>query len=301
LSLRLTGGSYRSACVHTIFFDFQYAVRESVESLLWQAHSQVNSEYRRTLARPRSAQHVVLKRKLEKQYAAFLRTSQYFYKHYIQRLAACYELPELQPVVAGIKLEKMTIPQPVADMTPNLRRVILKSCYQTLNFLGDLSRYRSQAQQKVPTYEAALTYYGLAHDLNPKSGHAHHQMGIVYLGERKHLDMIYHFYRAWAIQEPHPNAQPNLESEFKSLLQPSPANRRSGPPDPQEAFVTWFAKLHARIYQGEPFPQHQELEDEVIHRLEMAAKAPNTYAVLLKMILVNIAAYHVVTFKIKGK
>ena len=243
----------------------------------------------------------MLKRKLDKQYGNFLKTSQYFYKHYIQRLAACFGLPELHRVVEGIKLEKMTITDAIPEPPSDLPDAVLKSCHQTLIHLGDLSRYRAQARQKVPTYEAALTYYGLAHDLIPNSGFAHHQMGIVYLDDRKHLEIIYHFYRAWAIKQPHPNAKQNLESEFKTLLVPNAPARRSGPADPQEPFIAWFGKLHAHLYKGEPFAQHQELEDEVIHRLVMASKAPNTADMLLKMVLVNIASYHVASGKLRGR
>ncbi|WYZ40163.1 hypothetical protein EsH8_IV_000504 [Colletotrichum jinshuiense] len=283
----------RLACLHVIFHDFEYSASEKVDSNLWQAHSVVNSEYRKVLGRLRSSQLAVQKRKLDRMYSGFLKTAQKFYVAFVQRLTAVYPIPELQRIAEGIKAEKLAEENPMANTTPAVRQIILKYTHSALIHLGDLSRYRMQARHKVPGYEGALTYYSLAHDILPTSGFAHHQMGIIYLDEKKHLDIIYHFYRALAIEEPHPMALQNLEAELKSLQQPSTPARRTGPPDPQEAFVLWFVRLHSHFNKGEPFPQHQELEDEVIHRLEMAIKAPNTQGMLLKMVLLNISAFHV--------
>ncbi|KAI8231433.1 Protein SMG7 [Colletotrichum sp. SAR 10_96] len=283
--------SLRLACIQTVFHSFEYGTTEKVDNSLWQAHSLVNSEYRKASLRLKGSQHNVLKRKLDKMYMAFLKTAQGFYIAYIQRLAAVFPVPELLRIAKGIKAENLVEQNPIANVTPVVRQCILKFCHAALIHLGDLSRYRTQNRPKVP-YEAALVYYSLAHDIIPTSGFAHHQMGIIYLDEKKHLDIIYHFYRALAIEEPHPMATQNLEAELKTVQQPSTPARRAGPPDPQEAFVLWFVRLHSHLYKGEPFPQHQELEDEVISRLEMAIKAPNTREMLQKMVLLNIAAFH---------
>ncbi|KAL0930914.1 telomerase activating protein est1 [Colletotrichum truncatum] len=284
--------SLRLACIQVIFHSFEYGTNEKVDANLWQAHSLVNTEYRKALLRLKGTQHNVLKRKLDKMYIGFLKTAQGFYIAYIQRLAAVFPIPELLRIAEGIKAENLVEENPIANVTPIVRQCILKFCHAALIHLGDLSRYRTQNRPKVP-YEAALTYYSLAHDIIPTSGFAHHQMGIIYLDEKKHLDIIYHFYRALAIDEPHPMASQNLEAELKTLQQPpTPARRAGAPPDPQEAFVLWFVRLHAYFYKGEPFPQHQELEDEVIHRLEMATKAPNTRELLQKMVLLNMSAFY---------
>ncbi|KXH58878.1 telomerase activating protein Est1 [Colletotrichum salicis] len=290
----------RLACLHVIFHDFEYSAVEKVEANLWQAHGLVNAEYRKVLGKLRSSQLAVQKRKLDRMYSGFLKTAQKFYVAFVQRMSAVYPIPELQRIAEGIKAEKLAEENPMANTTPAVRQIILKYVHLVLIHLGDLSRYRMQARHKVPSYEAALTYYSLAHDILPNSGFAHHQMGIIYLDERKHLDIIYHFYRAMAIQDPHPMAAQNLESELKSLSAPTTPVRRIGPPDPQEAFVTWFVKLHSHFSKGEPFPQHEGLEKEVINHLEMAIKAPNTQPILLKMVLLNMSAFYVYNNKAKG-
>lgn len=241
------------------------------------------------------------KRKVEKLYTNYLRTSQYFYRGYIQRLWARYDVPELGRIAQSMRLDSMPNATIDDEAGAETQASVVKSCHATLLHLGDLSRYRHKMRQKLHGSETALTYYSLAQDLNPDSGFAHHQMGVIYLEEKNHLEIVYHFYRAWAVRAPHPNATNNLEVEFKTLLNPSTPGKRNGPPDPNAAFISWFVRLHARFFKGEAFPEHGELEEEVLHRFETALKTPGTFSLLLKMVLVNISAYYVAQAKIKSK
>ena len=68
----------------TIFADFKYATKHGVDDSLWQLHSFVNNEYRSLLGDLKVPQQIVTKRKVEKLYTNYLRTSQYFYRGYIQ-------------------------------------------------------------------------------------------------------------------------------------------------------------------------------------------------------------------------
>ncbi|KAH0596343.1 hypothetical protein MHUMG1_06204 [Metarhizium humberi] len=134
----------------------------------------------------------------------------------------------------------------------------------------------------------------LAHHLKPQSGYAQHQMGIVHLDQGNHLDIVYSFYRSWAVDAPHPNAKANLEAEFKSLHLPnSSRSRHNASPTAQDPFPMWFVRLHALFYKGETFPQQAELEGEVLHKLEIACHSEKSAATLLKMTLVNLSAHHV--------
>lgn len=63
----------------------------------------------------------------------------------------------------------------------------------------------------------------------------------------------------------------------------------------------WFVRLHALFYKGETFSQHTELEGEVIHRFDMLAKNLEAGDILLKAILINIAAFHVAGAKYAGE
>lgn len=297
----LTGSRFRLACMQTIFMDFEFAAAQNAEEALWTAHTNINSEYRRCAGRLKQASHAVERRKLDKLYNNFLRVSQKFYKGYIQRISARYDIPELKRVALGMEMEQLEASDAVSPVPSELQAKVLRSCHATLIRLGDLARYRTQAKQKNSSYDSALVCYNLAHHLMPSSGFAFHQMGIVNLDQANHLDVVYHFYRAWAIKSPHPNAKQNLEMEFKSILSPDSSKTKNTTPSVQDAFSMWFLRLHARFYKGEQFPQHKELENEVIHRLELAAKNPSSRDDVLKMMLVNISAHHVASSRYTGK
>ncbi|KAG5924011.1 hypothetical protein E4U61_001917 [Claviceps capensis] len=281
---------FRLAFVHTIFLDFPWAVKENAEEALWSLHTSINSEYRRIQGRLKHTSHAVERRKVEKSYHNFLRVAQKFYKGYVQRLTARYDVPELRRIARGVDAQQMEGIDQISPVPAELRKMVSKSCYSTLLRMGDLSRYRTQARHKNSGFETALTYYSLAHQLDPESGHAYHQIGIVHLDQGNHLDVVYYFYRSWAVESSHPLANANLEAEFRSL---SLSKDRLNASDTQDAFSMWFVKLHALFYKGENFPQQAELEGEIMHRLEMACHSEQSTMTLLKMTLINIAAHHV--------
>lgn len=285
----------------TILTDFEYAVSQNVESLLWQTHSHVNSEYRKLIGRAKFNDRDVLKRKIEKLYFTFLKTSQLFYRGYLQRLAAAFDIPELERVARGVGLQPMEKVARIDVVDPNVEASVRKSAHQTLIHLGDLARYRNQMRHKGPS-ESALVSYSLAQQVDPNSGFAHHQMGVIAVDEKKHLNVVYHLYRAIAVAEPHPNAIPNLEAEFNNLLVPSTLASRN-PKSDEDAMRDWFVKLHAYFYRGENFAAHRELEDEVMHRLELALKHEAWSEVnsdLFKMVIINLAAYAVANDKVQS-
>ncbi|KAG6037523.1 hypothetical protein E4U41_005031 [Claviceps citrina] len=284
---------FRLSFVHTIFLDISWAVKENVEEALWGLHISINTEYRRIQGRIKHSSHVVVRRRLERSYHNFLRVAQKFYKGYIQRLAARYDVPELRRIAKGIDAQPMEDPDQISPVLAELRGMVLTSCHSTLLRMGDLSRYRAEARHRNSGYESALNYYGLAHQLKPKSGQAYHQMGIVHLGQGNHLDVVYYFYRSWAVESSPPHAKANLETEFKSLHLPNSSGSRQNSSDTQDAFSMWFVRLHALYYKGEDFPQQAELEGEIMHRLEMACCSEKSTGTLIKMALVNIAAHHV--------
>ncbi|KAL1871723.1 hypothetical protein VTK73DRAFT_1863 [Phialemonium thermophilum] len=290
---------YRLACVETLWLDVKYAAEEKVEATMWQMHISVNSTYRKVLGKLTGSQHVVARRKVEKLYATYLKTAQSFYKGYVQRLCARYSVPQMQRIARRAKLE-MEIPDKdrVDAAATGVQPIVLASCHITLTYLGDLSRYRTLLRpQNDRKFDTALAYYSIANDLVPESGYGHHQMGLIFLGEKKHADIVYHFYRALAAPEPHPNALGNLEVEFRNLLRPAQSRAQT----PHEAFTSWFVRLHAHYYQGQEFNQRSELEEEVLHRLKMALKDNDFGETLLKTVLVNICAYEVAQERVKAK
>ncbi|KAJ2974759.1 hypothetical protein NUW58_g8554 [Xylaria curta] len=292
----------RLACMTVIFHDFEYAVQRKVESSLWVSHTNMNSDYRKALSRLNTPGQVVQKRKLDKLYRGFLKTSEQFYFVYIQQLYNRFSIPELQQIACRAKPQP--VEQPAENVSPPapLRALVIKSCRMTLVRLGDLARYRCQLSDKFSktAFEAASDYYGLANNLDPEDGSAHHQLAVLHQISGQHFDIVYHFHRAIAVANPHALALGNLEREFKSPESSSQAKR--GPPKNQsQAMVTWFVRLHAFFFHGKHFSQQSELEEEVLHRAELALKQKDPDdKLLLKMILVNMAAYDVSTDKVKS-
>lgn len=284
----------RLSCVRTIFIDFEYATANKTEHVLWDDHTTINNEYRRALSELKKSNNVVEQRKTEKMYHNFLRVAQRFYTTYIQRLAGRYDIQELKRLAGKIPIGEENSPDQISPVPDQLYNFVLRSCHATLIRLGDLTRYRVLAKQKkTGGFESALTFYSLAHDLLPISGYGHHQMGIINLEENNHFDAVYHFYRAWVANEPHPNGEANLGAKLHELVKSNPPPPRQVSAIPRAAFARWFLQLHAHFFRGQPFPQHAELEGEVIHRLEMLARNPDVGDVLLKAVLINMAAFQV--------
>ncbi|CEI38991.1 hypothetical protein FVEN_g10074 [Fusarium venenatum] len=323
---------FRLACVQTIYLDFEYAVAERTDNTMWAVHTSINNEYRRTLGRLRhltqnsdkqktdktanekrngdkskgdkqttpkqkNDKRNVEKRKFGDKYLGFLHVAQEFYKGYVQRLSARYDIPDLKRIAKGIEVDGSPTSDAISPVPDQTYPLVVNSCHFTLICLGDLARYQVQSGLKKPSYRIALAYYGLAHDLKPYSGFPFHQMGIISLEEGKDLDTVYYFYRSVATADPHPNAKQSLESKFKTLFQPDKNPPKKQTRVPNDAFATWFTKLHASYYRDETMAGSSELEREVLHRLDMASKNPEYSEVLFKMTLINMASYHIASQK----
>ncbi|KAI0887332.1 uncharacterized protein GGS22DRAFT_156787 [Annulohypoxylon maeteangense] len=298
--LEKTMAEFRLACMNVVANDFEYAVGKQVEYHLWQAHVNLNVEYRKIMSRLLAQNQVVVRRKLEKQYRGFLKIAQSFYRVYIQQLSGRFYIPELHQAAYGTDIELPEIPAPDSKPPSQLRAMILKSCQITLVHLGDLVRYRCQMSEKLSNqnFDKAIAYYSLAHTINPDDGSAHHQLAVLYQLQGRHFDIVYHFHRSICVTKPSELGVNNLGREFKGLE--NSHGGRKGPKDPCETMITWFLRLHAFFFQGEPFSQQAELEEEVLHRIEISLKSDIDETILRKMIFINIAAYDIALDKVKS-
>ncbi|KAI0903747.1 hypothetical protein F4823DRAFT_258681 [Ustulina deusta] len=297
-----TMAEFRLACMTAIFHDFEYAVAKKVEHSLWHCHTFLNGEYRKALSRLNTPSQVVQRRKLDKLYRGFLKTSEQFYFVYIQQLYNRFSIPELRQIARKAKPQDVEKEAENSSPPAPLRALVLKSCQMTLVRLGDLVRYRCQLSDKFSkaTFDTASDYYSLANSLDPEDGSAHHQLAVLHQIPGQHFDIVYHFHRAIVVSRPHELALKNLEREFKSPE--SSYQARKGPvKDQSQAMATWFVRLHAFYFHGKHFSQQTELEEEVLHRVELAFKSEGSDNILpLKMILVNMAAYDISTEKVKS-
>ncbi|ERS98063.1 hypothetical protein HMPREF1624_04841 [Sporothrix schenckii ATCC 58251] len=288
--------SLRLACMATTFTDFKFSHNNRVLDRLWHVHTLISTEYKKGLQRHRGQGQIVQFRTIEKQYAKHLKTAQYFYKGFIERLSARYRLRSLQRVAHAMQSGNLKISDVIDADEAHLSDELTMACYRTVLHMGDISRYRLNAsRQKGHNPDVAMTYYALAQDLMPQEGDAHHQMAVVLAEQRRDFDVVYHFLRSWSVQKPFPLAPKNLASEFKKLLQPPSNSRKTGnaPPDAHDLFGTWLVRLHANYFKGEEFSSQGELEREVLHRWEALLRQSAQPAYLQKAVLMNIAAYDI--------
>ncbi|KAK8048345.1 Telomerase activating protein E.t1.c1 [Apiospora phragmitis] len=299
--LSLTILRYRLSCVTAIFADFAFAQKQDIETVLWSTHTMFNNTYRRVLSRIGDRSQVVQKRKVDKLYRDFLKFSQLFYKGYVQRLAGSYDIPELRQAAHGLEVEPQGVQIPGA-LPAAMRAQLVNACYMTLVRLGDLARYRCQHTEKATkgSFDTALTYYGLASMLDPDDGTCHHQMAVLHQIQGQQLEIIYRFHRSISIAKPYELGPGNLQKAFDRHQNQSNSRRSGAAKDPAEAIVSWFVKLHAHYAKGKKFSVQKELEDEVLHQLGSSVKGEGNEDVVLKIILINIAAYDIAKENLKN-
>ena len=152
----------------------------------------------------------------------------------------------------------------------------------------------------------AIGYYTLAGLIYPNSGASHNQLAVIALVDANHLSSTYHLYRALAVEEPHPSAKGNLEIEFRKIEEAwskgesieNDQVRNSH--EAGKALVGWFMRLHARCYKGFDFPEHEELESEVLSQLVVDLKERSFESTLSKFVMINVAAEFFAGVRVRG-
>ncbi|KIW97251.1 uncharacterized protein Z519_02643 [Cladophialophora bantiana CBS 173.52] len=288
---------FRSACQDFLFIDFRAAAEKKVEDHLWNAHMKVNSKFRQYLANFREGEgkkKVVERRKAEKLYLEFIKSSQRFYREYIQRLASNFkDVSEILEIAQGMKLDTLPAdpPQTVDDA---LKNKLIESCYSALVQLGDLSRYReTELQTNRRNWGPAVGYYTKAVALNPTSGRAYNQLAVVARADDDHLRAVYYLYRAICLEHPAPQAQGNLDIEFKKLMQKSnqgkPLSNAELLAEGSRELYDRFLIFHASCL-GKDLSSQKDQQIEILRLLEEEIRQGSEATILRKFALINIAA-----------
>lgn len=111
-----------------------------------------------------------------------------------------------------------------------------------------------------------------------------------------YLRSTYFLYRSINVDEPHPNAIPNLELQFKKITnawQKGDLVPKSSPQDPvasRKALVSWFIRFHSLSYNGQQYPGYDELEREVLSRTASEIKHQTLDGIFSKMAMINFCA-----------
>ena len=117
---------------------------------------------------------------------------------------------------------------------------------------------------------------------------------------------MYHLYRSLACKLPYPQAKSNLETEFRRIIaawdkgQLISNHHKSADGNTGRALVAWFVRLHSKIYKGEEFAAHDELEGEVLSHLAIELKERPLDSILPKIILINLAAEYFATVQMQA-
>ena len=170
---------------------------------------------------------------------------------------------------------------------------------------GDLSRYReAELRSDSRNWGPAVGYYNKAALLHPADGRAYNQLAVIALSDRDHLRAVYHLYQAICVETPFPQAQGNLELEFKKLR----ARPKQGKPvADNDAVLTGnrhlyeqFLLFHANLW--DKTIRIQEEQQSMILRLLADEIRENPEATILrKFSLINIAAEKSAAERVSGK
>ena len=195
--------------------------------------------------------------------------------------------------------------EPAVEPSQHETQLILESSHASLVHLGDLSRYReAEIETKQRNWAPAVGYYDLAAAIRPSSGASHNQMAVIALTDENHMRALYHLYRALTVQFPYPRARENLDLEFRKVLDRKNKNQLfpKGPQQqPGDVLQAWFVYLHARLHAGVSFPEHEELENEVLTNLSVELKERPLDGLLNKFALSSIAAQHLASSEPAGE
>jgi hypothetical protein len=77
-------------------------------------------------------------------------------------------------------------------------------------------------------------------------------------------------------------------------------NHKSADGNTGRALIAWFIRLHSKLYKGEEFAAHDELEGEVLSHLAIELKERPLDSVLTKIILINMSAEYFATVQMQS-
>lgn len=298
--------SFRCTCQDYLLQCFEKAQKKNLEYRLWDVHGLINRSHRQQLKQFRGSdgrKKRVEKRKTERVYLDFIKKSQHFYRRYLKNVHAQFGcLRDLEATARSSLLSKE-----LAPVNDDLHRMLLLSCHQSLIRLGDLSRWREtqlQTQTRSQNWGPAREYYDLASSINPASAESNNQLAVIALQQMDHLETVHRLYLTMIAEEPHPCAKSNLEAGFRKLEATWSKNEeQKGEVTPflVSSLDTSFVRLHIYCYKGDVCAEVDELENYTLTLLETNARERSVDIVLLKIVLINIAAGSVVNDQLRGK
>lgn len=262
----------------------------NVETRLWAAHQNVNNAFKLKLkALRKESEKVVERRKAEKLYLTFIKSSLRFYRTFIQRICSHFSgMTELYSIARQMHLDLLSVDTPV-DVDVAQKQQLLKSCHTTLIHCGDLSRYREvELAQKTRDWGPAKGYYECAAQLDPTSGISFNQLSMMALVDEDNFRALYFNYRCLATANPFPAADDNLIRLLKKIrtktLEPSTVETKLA------AAELPFIKLHALLRANPDLGAFRDAQNDLMLALQQVIPQQSCGKSLKRVCLINIAA-----------
>ncbi|KPI34411.1 Protein SMG7 [Cyphellophora attinorum] len=288
--------SFRSTCQDALFLDLKLAADHNVEPRIWQAHHTVNNRLRKSLKDVRKeSRKVVERRKLEKVYLNFIKSSLRFYRTFLQRIWSHFTgIGELHSVAQKMHLDLLSVDAPVPVDAPQ-KQQLLQYCHSTLIHCGDLSRYREIAlAQKTRNWGPAEGYYECAARLDPTSGLSFNQLSMMAVVDDDDFGALYYTYMCLATINPFPAADENLIRLLNKIWTKTkkPSATQTKPARAEFSFLYFHAMIHA---DADAAPaDFRPKRDTLLGRgglFDLVVSEPGAKS-LKQMCLMNIAAFH---------
>ena len=164
--------------------------------------------------------------------------------------------------------------------------------------LGDLARYRGSEladhrKHAKNAWSHAVGYYDLALEILPDIGEPLHQRGIVAQMNHDFHQTVYYFLRSRCTKFAHPAAEQNLRRAYVKALAVLGNNQHVSPNVASldvQRLLDWHLKLIIKSSDGKAYKEHDELENEVVHRLAKEVTAGSSDTTCHRIILINMAA-----------
>ncbi|CAG8534106.1 12023_t:CDS:10 [Cetraspora pellucida] len=323
--------------VGIIFLDYEFAQSKEVEQNLWKyVYYKFIEEFRKRIrtAVTSGGKSKGIHRKLTSSFRSFLQEATGFYYSFIQRLAAHFELKQLDPIIQKFGLTIGIIfdsPTNVSQhsYSDDIKQKAVLSCHKSLIFLGDLARYRElQTEKPRKNWSIACDYYNHARHLVPESGNPHNQLAVIATYSADEFSAVYHYYRSLVVRCPFLTAKDNISLLFHKARKSSadaPEKIQEAPQRDQkenggrrrfshqrqvssaaqsakirtgeatQAFFSDFIRLHSILYFRTDLESYSELKSAVLNQLkESVLSLALDPDQLLKFTAINMAASFVI-------
>ncbi|XP_063966435.1 telomerase-binding protein EST1A-like [Lytechinus pictus] len=184
-----------------ILLDLDLCNQYNVEQMLWK-----NCYYQIIEALRKAIQEQPNGDSYKEDLLDFMHHGTTFYEGVLNKLQSTYHF----------QLENRTGLDPLHEERRRSIKLALLSAQRCMIALGDIARYKEQANE-TNTYGKARSWYMKAQHLAPRNGRPYNQLAILALYTRRKLDAVYFYVRSLAATNPFLTARESLMTLFEEV------------------------------------------------------------------------------------